>query len=76
MVDPEFLRRIDHQQFFTWVVDSAMEKTLLEWQLHDDAFELSENELTRIRAAITIGASEAVIRIKELVAAALEEGEH
>lgn len=64
------IRRIDNSKFVDWVVTSAYEKTLLELQL--DGVTPDEREQIRLRAAIAIGVSETVIKMKYLVDAHLD----
>jgi hypothetical protein len=73
-MDDDLLRRVDNQQFFNWVVESAFEKVMLETQFSGDPA-LDENEQNKLRALLTIGVAETVIKLRDLIGAYLEEGD-
>lgn len=71
MSDDNLLRQVGNQQFFTWVADSAMSKMALEMKLND--IEADDIELEKLRAAVTIGVTETLIKLKQLVEFHLED---
>jgi hypothetical protein len=69
--DNHLLSQVGNQQFCTWVTDSAMSKMQLEMEINDIVAD--DVEVDKLRAAVTIGVTETLIKLKQLVEFHLED---